>query len=52
MLPKRLKAMLRNREDGHDVIGITVTLATVKRMINAVKRLIRQRRRVRPKYEG
>ena len=52
MLPKRLKAMLRNREDGHDVIGITVSLATVRRVIKAVKRLIRQRRRVRPKYEG
>jgi len=47
MLPKRLKAMLRNREDGHDVIGITVTLATVRRVVTAVKRLFRQKRRIR-----
>ena len=52
MLPKRLKTMLRNREDGHDVIGITVSLATVRRVIKAVKRLIRQRRRNRPNYPG
>ena len=43
MLPKRLKTMLRNREDGHDVIGITVSLATVRRVIA----WFRQKRRIR-----
>ena len=43
ILPKRIRDMLRNRENGHDIIGITVTLATVKRVIA----WFRQKRRIR-----
>ena len=36
-LPNKLKHSLRNREDGKDVIGITVSLSTVKKLVAWIK---------------
>jgi hypothetical protein len=45
VLPGWMKRNLRKREDGRDVIGITVSYRTVKKVIQAVKRFARKRRK-------
>ena len=37
VLPERIKARLRRKEDGHDVIGITISLKTVKAVIRWIR---------------
>ena len=45
MLPDWIKQNLRRREDGHDVIGVTISLSTVKKIVAAAKRFLKKRRK-------
>lgn len=44
-LPDWLKRDLRHREDGRDIVGITISYSTVKRIVKAIKRLRKGRKK-------
>ena len=37
-LPNKLKHSLRNREDGKDIIGITISLSMIKKLVAWIKK--------------
>lgn len=43
MLPDWMKRNLRKREDGRDVIGITISYRTIKRIVKAIQKMRRKR---------
>jgi len=52
-LPAPLKRNLRSKENGHDVIGVTISVGAAKRVIKTVKGwFIKRKKERRPERKG
>lgn len=42
MLPDHIKSRLKRREDGRDIIGVSISIGTIKKVVKAVKSIIKR----------